>query len=367
MANGDGVGPSLRVQRMTIARWGSQLDDLLTDKYAPLKEIKKRGGFKFINDGGYEFRWGAQTKATPMGHYTDGAAKEFVRNDLEKLAKLGFRTFEANELITALEMAVHKGPAAMINVFDGRKKRLVRDLHRRLARFFWADGVTANTKAWHGVESMMRVGTQTTGDPLATSLTSTYANLACSYTGLSAGSTDRLEGYKAWSPTIVHCGRNTGAGVVSWADAADTYIRRMISEASFGPGDELDLILLTKSAMVDLKEILDDKEYIHVTKGSGDPDEVAVGFKKINFDGVALMEDVAISTAVDAEGAVVHGYGLNMGEIEVKTLNVKPKTQLFSCKAEWSHDYQSEQIYFCHFGNLKFNPRSVGKLATLVI
>jgi len=256
----------------------------------------------------------------------------------------------------------------MINVFIDRSPRIRKGLIRRLARECYKDGQAAgNTEGWHGFESFMRVGTQLTADALQSLSTGTYAGLPVDFAGLSNGSLDRLEGYKCFTPVIVNTARDTGGGPVAWKDGADTYLRLMISEGSYGVGDEMSLILLTKEAYRDLKDLLDDKEYIWVDRGVSGPSEVAVGFKKLNFDGVAIMEDVAIPTT-DAEGATVYGYGMDCDKIGLNVLNEKKKSTIFSVEVQWDQDYQADKIYFCHFGNLTFrSPRHFGKLADLVI
>ena len=99
-AFGDGVGITLRVQRTTIARWNSKLNDEITQEYAILAEIHKRKRIKYINDGGGEFRWGFHARDVPLSNYTDLLPKTFQRNDLEEICKLGWRSYEASEIIS---------------------------------------------------------------------------------------------------------------------------------------------------------------------------------------------------------------------------------------------------------------------------
>ena len=363
---GDGVGVSQRVQRTTISRWNKKLNNEITQEYALLAEMEKRKQIKYINDGGGQFRWGFHARDVPLGHYVDGTAKSFQRNDLEEVAKLGWRTYDASEIITSLEKAQHKGGHAMIDVFSERSPRIRKGLKRRLAGQFFVDGEAAGfTEGWHGIESFMGIGPQTVGDELQTSSTDTYGGLPTSFTGLSGGSIDLSEGYKCFTPVIVNCNRDTGGGPVLWDAAGDEYLRVAISEASYGPGDKLDLILLRKLAMRQLKNILDDKEQVYTDRGQGHPSEVAFGFQKIWYDGVALMEDVGIP-ALDPAGRVIHGYGFDMSKIYLKVLNAKPKTTIFSVDVDWSIDYQADKIYWCSFSNLCFDsPRHFAKFANL--
>jgi len=357
---GQGIGVSERVAKATISMWLKKLHTETIQNYALLSVIQKKGNVNYGGSGG-ELRWVFQYRDHDLDGHIDGAPKAFKRKKVIENANLDWRGYESTEVITLKEREQQSGEEAMIKIFGAREKMMREGLMRQLGKEWYVDGNAAgNAERFHGVESMMSSGVQTAADDLATLPNDTYAGVSTAYGSLKSNAVKGVdEEYGVWSPVIVNTNVNPGGGNRAWADFADEFMRLGIIEASYGTTstDNIDLILLTKTAYRQFLNIADDKERINIMRGA-DVELVSLGFKNfVNFDGVQVGWDFGIS-ATDPAANVVHGYGFNCDKLYLKVLGGKDRKTLWGSKLTWNDDYASDRIYLHLLGNLCFeSPR----------
>ena len=366
---GQGIGVSQRVALSTISKWMRKLSQQTTQKYAFLTLLQSKGKIEYGCHGG-EIRWGVKFRDHDLSGHVDGAPKQFARIKTLFNAFLPWRGYDSSEVITLQEKLEHGGEQAMIEIFADREKQMRDGLIRQMGREWFKDGnAVGNERTFHGIESFMSVGAQTASDELATAPNDTYAGTSTAYTSLKAGAQPVVdEEYGVWSPVIVNANRTPAGGSLrTWEEYADEYIRLGVIEAQYGTtqAENLDLILLTKTAYRQFLNVVDDKERIHISRGS----ELALtklGFTNVvGFDGVQIMWDAGINPT-DGQGNTVYGYGYNCDEMALKILGGQKRKTLFGAKVTWNDDYASDRIYMYLLGNLCFNsPRRHVKFAAI--
>lgn len=357
---GEGVGVSQRVALTTIAKWMRALSKQTTQKYAFLSLLQSKGGIEYGCSGG-QLRWGVKYRDHDLSAHIDGAPKQFAKVKTLFNAFLPWTGYESSEVITLQEKLEHGGSEAMIEIFAGREKQMREGLLRQMGREWFKDGNAVGSTSFHGIESFCSVGGQTAADELATAPNDTYAGKSTAYTSLKATAVKGTdEEYGVWSPVIVNTNRTpSGGSLRTWEEYADEYLRLGIIEAQYGTTQEenLDLILLTKTAYRQFVNVVDDKERINIKRGS-DAALTALGFSgALEFDGVSIMWDQGIA-ATDGQSNTVHGYGFNVDQMGLKILGGGKRKTLFGAKVTWNDDYASDRIYMFLLGNLCFySPR----------
>lgn len=358
---GEGVGVSERVALSTIAKWLKSLSSQVERKYAFLAMLKSKGNIEYGCHGG-QLRWAVKYRDHDLSAHVDGAPKQFAKVKTIFNAFLDWRGYDSSEIITLREKAEHGGAEAMIEIFAGREKMMREGLLRQLGREWYKDGnATGNEHTFHGIESFCSVGAQTAADELATAPNDSYAGTSTAYTSLKATAVKGVdEEHGVWSPVIVNTNRTpSGGSLRTWEEYADEYIRLGVIEAQYGTSQDenLDLILLTKTAYRQFLSVVDDKERINISRGS-ELGLTKMGFANVvEFDGVQVMWDDGIS-ATDGQSNTVHGYGFNCDQLALKVLGGGARKTLFGAKVTWNDDYASDRIYLWLLGQLCFySPR----------
>lgn len=356
-----GIGTSERVAKTTIEEWAKTVSEQ-TEKYLVLLALmKKKGKIKYGCSGG-QFRWVVRTKDHDLKDFQD-----FVPVDVERLhtvenAFLPWRGYYIHDAISLREKLEQGGPEAMIKVFANREEVMRDGAMRGLADQMYIDGtLAANSNKFHGIESFMGIGAQTSSDIIATTHNSTYANLSTAVGTVSSTNT------RLWTPTIINTDHDPGSGTQSWANYADEYIRTAILRTTYGndPRNRPDLIILTRAAYEDYLNLIDDKERIPVKKGSSSL-LVKLGFgNHVEQDGVPIMWEEAVP-ATDADSATTNGYMFTTGRMELKVLGSKGSKSLFTPKVTFNDSYRADNIFMHLLGNLKFeSPRHFGKFGDI--
>lgn len=351
---GEGIGVSQEAAAVTLANWAKSVGQLTTNKFAFTAALKNKKKIKYKQDGG-EIRWPIRYRDHDIQAYTDMGTKTYVKTPTLKNANLEWRGFESTEAVTLMEKKQNRGKSAVVKIFKDRAQHVREGLMRRLGERWHKDGNSTAGVAenrFHGIESFGSFTGQTATDKLATTPNDTYAGQGTGYTSLKSDATAGETEYGAWSPVIVNCNRTVGS-TRAWADFADAYLRSGILEASRGAmaEDNLDLILLNKSAYEDLLNIADDKERLVFERG--DPLElVKMGFRQfVELDGVMVGWDFGVPAA-DESGNVVHGYGYNCDRMELKMLNDESLWELHS---NFGMGQGADLMLFVSLGNLKFD------------
>jgi len=356
MAGGLGVSP--RVAATTIEEWAKVVSEEAEKHLPHIAMMRSKGRIKQGAASGGGMRWVVRVKDHTLQGFEDMSPISFERVNTKVNATLPWRGYYMVDAISLREKLEQGGPEAMIKVFANREEVMRRAAIRSLADKFYIDGnATGNDQEFHGIESFMGISTQTATDELATTHDDTYAGLSTAVGTVDATNT------RAWTPVIVNTAHTPTAGLRSFEDHADEYLRKGILESTYGagPGDRIDLITLTKAAYEDFLNLLDDKERIPVTRG-GSAKLVSMGFSAVEFDGVPVMWDSAV-IATDSDSAVVQGYGWSHDQLELRLLN---SGNLFSSKVTYNDTMATDNIFLYMVGNLKFRgPRHFVKFAAI--
>jgi hypothetical protein len=316
----------LRILQTTRENWSENLADETIEQHPILKMLQSGGRLK-TNSSGTDFKWTVQYKESGLIPYTDGDDLSFARQELFQTALLSdTRGYKATDFIHEREMLQNKGKHAIIKLFESQAERMKEMAGRKLCAEFYVDGYApGNERRLRGLESMMGItpGSQVATDFEATVYADTYATLATAKgtyggVGVAAGgiTTSTQREYDFWTPTIV----NTNRTGTTWAANADQHLRYAIMKHSRGHamGQSLDMILLTRTALRALFDLLSSKERVVVTQG--DVGIRKFGFKEVvNFDGVDVTFDPDIP-ATDVNSDVVHGYGFTTSKMALKLL-----------------------------------------------
>lgn len=357
-----GLGVSQRVAKTTIEEWARVVSEE-TEKHLPLiKLLRERGRIKQGKASGGGMRWVPRVYDHQLTGFKDMQPIDFERVSTLENALLPWRGYKMTDAISLQEKLEQGGPEAMIKVFSNREEPMRRAAIRGLADKFFQDGnlaanVTANE--FHGIESFMKVTAgQTDSDKLATAHSDTYA-------GLSTARSQANQTGDPWTPVVVNTDRIPSGGTAeTWANFADTYVRRGILESTYGsgPGDMIDLITLTKASYEDFLNLLDDKERLNVSRGAS-YGKSNIGFKGIAFDGVNVIWDASVPATSTNDAAVVRGYGWTVDQMELRLLN---KGNLFSGRTTYNDLMAADHILLYMIGNLKFiSPRHFVKFADI--
>lgn len=357
--SGSGVGRTSRVAAVTIAKWAKRVSEITKRKLVLYALLSKKGLIHYC-DGGGQLRWPVRVEEHQIEEWVDAVPVPFTRLDTKDNAFLPWRGYRASDAITLQEKLENGGEAAIVKIFEGREKQIREAITRKFAAEFYIDG-NVSTRRFHGIESFMGIGAQTDTDVEATNPSDTYANLSTVPAALSSDS----DLARIWTPTIISTNRNPGTGIISWADAADEYLRAGIIRTQFGNAEEdmLDLILLTRSSYEDLLNILDNKERIMVNRGAA-AGLVSMGFKAVvEIDGVPVMWDVAVPST-DANGDVVRGYGWNSSRFQLYLLG--KEKQLWKVITTYNQSYQADEIFLWCYGNFQAeSPKYFAKFADI--
>ena len=360
---GGGVGVTERVAKTTIEAWSKKVSELTERMLILVALMKKKGNIEF-GATGPAHRWVLRKDEHELSGFPDGSPVGFQRVNTKENAVLPNRGYYTSDTVTLREKLEQGGPEAMIKIFQSREEVMRRGAIRGLAAEMFVDGNAAAQvarEAFHGLESFMGIGAQTASSIIASTHDDTYAGLSTAVAGISASPNDRI-----WTPTIINTNHNPGGGTRTFENYGDEYIREAILRMTFGSAEEdrPDLGLLTRDSFKLLLNLMDDKERIVVTRGTGET-LVSLGFKNtVEIDGVAFTWDTSVPTT-DADTAsystVVRGYLFTMARLKMKLLGAEK--QIFKSKVTFNDTYQADNIFLWTLGNLVAeSPRYFGKL-----
>lgn len=352
----------LRILQTTRENWSENLADETVEMHPILKMLQENKRLKFNCDG-TDFKWTVQFKEAGIIPYTDGDDLSFGRQELFQTALLtDTRGYKATDFIHEREMLQNKGKHAIIKLFQNQAERMKDMAGRKLCAKFYIDGYLAgNEREYRGLESMMAI---TFGSQVATAFEAsvyadTYATLSTAL-GAYGGTTVAQREYDFWTPTIV----NTTRTGTTWAANGDQHLRYAIMKMNRGhaTGEALDMILLTRTALRQLFDLLASKERVMVTQG--DVGIRKFGFKEVvNFDGCDVTFDPDIP-ATDVDSRTVQGYGFTTSRMSLNLLGEDlwhaSGDALLPIKQGWGW-------WVGNYGDLKFeSPKHFAKFVELV-
>lgn len=335
MANrGDGVGVTPRVGEVTLSAWTKQVTNETLQNYIALAMLDKKGLIKEQTGGG-ELRQPFQYRRIPVKGMADNSPSAWVKQQTIKNARLPWALYEAKNSASEYEDIQNAGDAAIVDLFDDQADLMRDDAAQGFAGQIYVNGAStvldsqgdAIPSPLHGLETFCQgigaLAAET--EEIALTLNGTYGGHSTAYDAFKPGATSADSEYGVWSPRIVNCNVQDDAGAnMAWEDHAHHYIRRGILRTCYGQSrkNQVDLVLLRQASHEQFLNLLDDKDQ-KILQGS--QLAVAYGFDPtgaVNFDGALVMWDLACPSA-DANGKVVHGYGLNTNQMMLKILKTK--------------------------------------------
>jgi hypothetical protein len=331
--------------------------------------LKQRNRIKY-NCYGDELDWKVRYKRAPLTGFADSDTLTFSRRNRWKTAHLPWRGYATTDSMTKKEKLMNKSVSAIVKIYDNIAKMLMEDIEDQFGDEMYIDGnATANVKRIHGIESCMG-GTQTITISTGAARTAnaadkclypsdTYAGLStilANYGGTWTGVWPNGSGsahYDFWTPTPVNWSSSAFTGT-SWASNATDAIRFMIGKTKKNNSKkgQLDLILLENELYEGLLNVLDDKERFISRPGRQEGSLAKLGFSDmLNFDGVEVTTEYGLPANT--------GYGFNVDSMELCSL----QGQLFVPEGpDFDIASQSWRFSIDFYGNLKMNPRHMGKL-----
>jgi hypothetical protein len=333
------------------------------------------------NCGGRGFDWPVRYRMHELEGNTGETARNFARRNLNIVAALPYRGYQATDLIYEREFLENRGEAAIVNVFNNLVKRLEDSMKQGLAPEWYIDGnATGNTQLWHGLESYFGA-TQTVNSSTGAARTANAADFVAYPSDTYAGISTILGNYGGenesgsvwpdgvadpefdfWSPLIVNytCS-GFGGGSDTWAAQGDEAMRYGILHAQRNTSldGQMTNIFLNRSRYFEMLNLMDGKEQINITS---DNELRALGFKNtFVFDGVTVSWETAVPNSVG--GVTMAGYGINFNNIELRCMyDSIMKTE----GPEYDMDSQGYKAVVKTLSNLKFNsPRNSVKWANL--
>lgn len=323
--------------------------------------LKERGRITY-NVSGESLDWKVRYRRTPMVGYADGDTLTFARQNKRKTVNLDWRGYSATDSMTKLERLQNRNTEAIIKLYSNISKELVEDIEDQFGDELYVDGNAAgNSKRIHGLESCLGDDGSTTASDSVAAPSDTYGGLNTSlgnYGGSWSGTWPDGTGdahYDFWSPVLVnYTSDNFGPTNHTFAEAGDEAVRFMIIQCQKNKSRRgmLDLILLTRTLYTDLLNLLDSKERFVSRPGRQEGSLAKLGFTDmVNYDGVEVTWEYGVPDTV--------GYGINVDMMELMCM----QDQLFVPEGP-DYDVASKSYRFGvdFFGNLKLNPRSLGKL-----
>lgn len=337
------------------------------------------------NAAGRGFDWPVRYRVHELEANTGETSRNFARRNLNIVANLPYRGYQATDLIYEREMLENRGEAAVVRVFENLVGRLEESMKQGLATQWYIDGnATGNTLLWHGLESIFATnGTvnSTSGAQRTATAADYVAYPSDTYAGISTilgnyggenesgqywpdGVAD--EEYDFWTPLIVNYTSTSFGGTAdTWAAQGDEAMRYGIihSQRNTSLDGQMTNIFLNRTRYFEMLNLMDGKEQINITS---DNELRALGFKNtFVFDGVTVSWETAVpNTSPHEDGTrAMAGYGINFKCLELKCMY----DTLFKTEGpEYDMDTQGYKAVVKTLSNLRLSsPRNFLKLISM--
>ena len=354
--------------------------------------LEQEGRIEF-NASGAGFDWPIQYRLHDVQDNNGTDPRNFVAQDLWKIANLEYRGYQVTDAISKKEKLAAKGPEGIIKVADRIVERLKQSIKESFAREFYIDGnASGNTKRIHGLESFFGVPLNTASQSLTvTSGAERDVNIADpvmaaedEYAGLD---TDlgtyggaQLSGvwplgvadpqYDFYTPLIINTGSTYFGATAGWATNAREALSFGIINAQRNASmdDQMDFVLMDRLLYYQARNLLTDAERILVTNKTG---LRAFGFKNtFELDGIECSWEygIPLTGRVITDGAATTyketAYGVNLKNMTLFSM----QDSLFKTEGpEYDIDSQHDKVVVDMLGNLKCaSPRRFVKWADYI-
>lgn len=340
-----------RSNATTIRKHLREVEPAMLRKRMLTALVERNGGVEY-NVSGNGIDWPIQYRIHDAEANDGTTPRNFAPTNLWKTANLQFGGLQVTDSIRQGELLANRGKEGIVKVADGMTERMKKSLMERFAPSFYDDGATTS-ETLYGFNSFLGVRTTANVDQTFNWETSGPSNTARNnadndpilvpddeYAGLvtdlgNYGGGQESGGWpegKAsaefdfWTPLILNTNSTFFGAITSgtgWEDNAVEAVRFGLLHANRNSvDDEIDLILMDRTLLYQLRNLLDAKERVIVSRENG---VRSYGFKNVfEIDGVECSTEYGIPTrTINRAGAndqTVRGaYGFSSKNIEIKS------------------------------------------------
>lgn len=305
--------------------------------------LRNRGKVTF-NNSGDELTWRIKKKQRTLSAVGDMNVTQFTRQDLYQKATLPWRGYEMQDMISDKEKLMCRGKEAIWNYWAGMMESMRTDWLDQMNKELFYDGnASGKENNFHGFESIF-------GDA-STSVSTMFAKCSETYAGIAMDATHGSETSTTYfSPCIVH--ENDDVHFPSGWTSSPLKIGRALISGTTVKGGKLfrpDVLMMSETRFLHFKNQLTASERFTAPS----PEVTKLGFKSLEFDGVAIITDFDILEGDSTE----HLYCLNFDQMELNMLT----SQLFVAETEKDIKQSAFLFKYKTYGNLRINPRYQGK------
>jgi len=236
------TGPAIQIVNTAIPKFERELTDLTKIKHLPLTLMQEKGRIRTGVDGSYETRYLVDYKECPVTEFAHGSTATYEPRDYTRWAVMDWRGKKGTDSMHEDEVLTMGGSKSQIvNRWKRAIPKIYQAISREVSEDFFVDGngTSATQQTFHGIESLMGVGTAgnapDVGDLVAYP-DDTYHELSTQVAQGGTWSTDEAtspcaaigsdwpEGsgdreYHYWSPLLVNWSSNAwGTSQVTWED-----------------------------------------------------------------------------------------------------------------------------------------------------
>ena len=223
----------------------------------------------------------------------------------EKVAQLPWRTYDLGEHTTKFEKLATQGQGGYFGSILKIVKALSRDFMRDYGPKFYKDGHATGSKDIHGLESWFG----TTGSLISNSVfmdpSDTYAGISTALGVTGSWTAEASNGwptgtgdveYHSFSPFVVDYNvAALGGSTNNWANQWERAMNRCTTYQLVLQGTVPSSCYMAASLLAQAKDSLESKQRFSTT---ADSNQVALGHRTLMYDGIEVLAEYGIPTAV---------------------------------------------------------------------
>lgn len=359
--------------RATAVKYFKGESDMTIRRRWLLSFLEKHGNIAY-NVGGHSFTKNFEIYQPEVRPYGDSGDQEFNTHNADEQLTFDVRGYTVTDRLSKKVALANRGKEAIVNLYDGKTKKLAKAMRNKFNGEFFVDGyLAANADRLIGLESCMGAGSCAAGDIVAKN-NDTYGG-ASTVQGAFGGnwsaelaSGDRPNAtlandwpyghgdsqYDPFSALLVNY-TSTGfsSGSATWIDNCEEVLRLASIVCANKSGDD----------SVPMVHMLDAKMYADFLNFYAARNRILVPHKEsqdLGFSKTMNLDGAAVKFEFDVPGGV--GYGINIEEFEL----LCSQEQLFVPDGpEWSMSKKSYLYEVGFFGNLLLNPKNLAKYAAI--
>jgi hypothetical protein len=336
--------------------------------------------------------WQVMVRQPDVSTFSNTTNKTFQDHSAFEQCTVGIRGYEATDVLKEKEYKLNQGQTQLINLYDFKMKNLSQSVMERLQEFVYRDGDANGQNGFQGFESCLKPENANTGGTDADGTASgdrivlpkdSYAGLSTELgslggtwsTDLPAGERmNKTQGanndwpygigsssYDAFSPTLVAY-NSTDWGATTWESNVEECVREagtiLRSKNGYQSGDIA--ILLAPNLYPAAENYYSTRFRIAQPYSGGDQ-----GFpvpQSLYIDGVALKSEYGVPAGT---GYIVCPQHTEMFFLNTMNGGGEGGAMLDVFGPDWSPEHGAYLFRISCFGNLRLQPKALGKLATI--